>query len=743
MKKFFFQFIVLLSFAFLSQSFNQILANQLPKFTPDFDNLVPDEDYIDGQLLIKYKYKPTVQELGAEIIGEIDSIDAILIVSSNSTEELYEKHKNQNYAEFVEPNYIYKTNFTPNDSYFNQMWHMQKVEIEKAYDEAQNGEKADVVVAVIDTGVDYTHPDLKNNMWDGSNSCKDYNGKDISNGCPHHGYYHAHSGDKSDSMPKSSLIDPMGREISLHGSHCGGTIGAVVNNSTGVAGYSEDSNIKLMSLNNDMSLVGLLRSIYFAENNNADIINASWSGVGSSFLYEAIYNFNGLFIAAAGNARKNHDMLSVYPCDYDINNIICVAATDPNDRLASFSDYGKQKVHLGAPGVSILSTINSNNASKNTLYMNLDGTSMATPNTVGVAAMIWSYKRDLGFLQVKDIVINSGDSLSDLANTTISGKRINAYNALLEADKTTPQASPTRPPLQNSGGGTGGNNPGGGGGTNPIQQIIQQLIQFSSGKVNPPQPGPNPPSSSSSSSSSSSVNSSSSSQSSSSSSQNPITECKGNEGQTSFITEYRIVNSEHTTIKFELNGDDDFSRTLSIKDKDLDEIIFTGKHNDEYCTEIINNSYPDDLNIILEIDVNDENDDKWSYEICSNSNCANNNSQGNANITIGKQKPKLNSLAVPHALWDQPFSPDLLSYNLNYDSDNALIIRPTRENSNDRMTTYYPKNLKSAQASKRQALIKVIDGNDDSNYQIYTLNFDQVDKDLETQNYWESEMWYF
>lgn len=213
-----------------------------------------------------------------------------------------------------------------------------------------------VIVAVIDTGVAYDHPDLAANMWDGAN-CKDDNGVDLG-GC-NHGYDYE-DGDKTP-LPTNSI----------HGTHVAGIIAAVKNNGKGVIGVAPRATI--MAIKSSLTTDNIIKNINFATQNGAKIINASWGGTyNDPVLKDAIASFPGLFIAAAGNCGDASTYMyngctaqnqTFYPASYDLDNIISVAATDQNDALASFSNYALSSVDVGAPGTNIYSTVPSVNNS--------------------------------------------------------------------------------------------------------------------------------------------------------------------------------------------------------------------------------------------------------------------------------------------------------------------------------------------------------------------------------------------
>lgn len=261
---------------------------------------------------------------------------------------------------FVQPNYQYHSlSIATNDTYKTDLWHLDNtgqtvngtagtadadIDAPEAWS-VNEGTNDTIVVAVIDTGVAYNHPDLTANMWDGT-ACVDENGAVL--GSCLHGY-------DFENEDKDPLVD-----YETHGTHVAGIIAAVKNNNKGIIGVAP--NAKIMALKTSLTTEELVRAISFAEQNGAKVINASWGGYGDDpTLDDAIFGFSGLFIAAAGNDSNDNDGTdSVYPCSLDgqgYSNVICVAATDQNDSLASFSNYGATAVSVGAPGVSIYSSV--------------------------------------------------------------------------------------------------------------------------------------------------------------------------------------------------------------------------------------------------------------------------------------------------------------------------------------------------------------------------------------------------
>lgn len=412
------------------------------------------ERYAKGEVIIRFKGKGIdlktsegaqkaadfSKSKGLKEVRRFDRMNAALFktAENESVETAVDRLKTDANVEYVQPNFRYyplAANLGTNDTYANNLWGLNNVGqtvngIPGSNDKDVNAPEAwalgegsndDVVVAVIDTGVAYNHPDLAANMWDGTN-CKDWNGNAMG-GC-NHGY----DFDKDDKTPLP--------EGSSHGTHVAGTVAAVKNNSKGVAGVSA-MKTKIMALK---SLEGgttadIIRAINFAKHNGAKVINASFgdyydssSGYTHYFLdnalYQAIKDFPGIFVAAAGNDARNHDSGNaadmMYPAGFradstagsGLTNVIAVAATDQNDNLASFSDYGAQSVDVGAPGVNVLSTY----ASVLVDFEDFEGVTLPNVPTGFTATGSWITKQLDDYYWFKALVTNDtapyGDNLS-------------------------------------------------------------------------------------------------------------------------------------------------------------------------------------------------------------------------------------------------------------------------------------------------------------------------------------------
>lgn len=324
------------------------------------------QNYVEGEVLVKFKeqkidLKQSSGRAKAMQFAADKNLDkkedirksniSVLKTKENeSVEEMIERLKGDERVEYAEPNYKrYPMVINTNDTYKDLLWGLDNVN-DKDIDapeawEISEGSENDVIVAVIDTGVAYNHPDLIANMWNGNNCVSDTGG--VLGGC-NYGYDY----EDNDKIPLPTS--------NSHGTHVAGTIGAIKNNNEGIIGVAP--NVKIMALKFGLDVASEMKAIDFAIQNGAKIINASYGGSEFSLSeYDAINDFKlvgGLFIAGAGNNDSNNDRgTHFYPSDYDLDNIISVSATDQNDDLANFSNYGNTSVDVGAPGVNIYSTV--------------------------------------------------------------------------------------------------------------------------------------------------------------------------------------------------------------------------------------------------------------------------------------------------------------------------------------------------------------------------------------------------
>ena len=317
-------------------------------------------------------------------------------------------------VEYAHPNYVHQAITIPNDPQFGQLWGLRNtgqtingvvgvagadIKAEPAWSVTTGSPT--IVVGVVDTGIDYTHPDLATNVWNNPGGI---------GGCPAgtHGY-----------NAITRTCDP--RDDHYHGTHVSGTIGAIGNNALGVVGVNWTVSVmglKFLNSAGSGTTADAIVAIDFAVNAkiagiNVRVLSNSWGGGPyEPALFDEINRANTndiLFVAAAGNAASNNDVTPSYPASYNTPNM--VAAADNRDGLASFSNYGPTSVHLGAPGVDVLST------TPGSAYSYLSGTSMATPHVSGAAALVLS-RQSLNTAQLKSALLNNVDRIPSLAGTT-------------------------------------------------------------------------------------------------------------------------------------------------------------------------------------------------------------------------------------------------------------------------------------------------------------------------------------
>ena len=355
------------------------------------------------------------------------------------------KAANPSYDLTCEANAIIETQRTPNDTQYSSLYGMTKISAPQAWDITTGS--SSVVVAVIDTGIDYTHPDLADNMATNSGEIRGNGVDDDGNGFVDDYYgYDFINGDS----------DPM--DDHFHGSHCAGTIGAKGDNGKGVAGVNWNVSllpVKVLDSYGSGTLAAVAAGMNYAVKRGVKIMSMSLGTSGySSTLENAIIsakNAGVLVVAAAGNSSQNTDISPNYPSASAQDNVLAVAASNSTDTLAYFSNWGPTSVDLAAPGESILSTYLGGQ------YAYASGTSMATPHVAGMAALLLAVDPTLTYGQIKSILIGTVDPLSSMTGKMISGGRANLYKAVLKAQEgqstptpVPPTATPTSTPIPTS-----------------------------------------------------------------------------------------------------------------------------------------------------------------------------------------------------------------------------------------------------------------------------------------------------
>jgi parallel beta-helix repeat protein len=367
----------------------------------------------------------------------LDSVYTLKFSEDVDVLSLVAQYQNNPAIEYAEPNYIYHVCEVPDDPYFSYQWALNNTgqtggtpDADIDAPDAWNITTGDagIVIAVIDTGVDYTHSDLMDNIW--VNSLEILDGEDNDS----NGYIDDVIGwnfydDSNDPL------DDYG-----HGTHCAGIISARGNNSYGITGVTWNCSIMpLKALDSDGSgyETDLAEAIYYAADNHADIISMSWGGSGDSTLIHTAINYAAsqgvVLVAAAGNSNTN---VKSYPAAYD--NVIAVAATNSDDEKASFSNWGSW-VDIAAPGYEIYSTMPTYEVTMNDFGYNQDydyasGTSMACPFVAGLSGLILSKTPSLNSTEVTTILKSSTEPVT--SDYYIGIGRINAYEAVLR-DSTT------------------------------------------------------------------------------------------------------------------------------------------------------------------------------------------------------------------------------------------------------------------------------------------------------------------
>jgi thermitase len=408
----------------------------------------------EPEVLVRFRSDVSLSEikkiavkLNDRVEDEIESVKNLVAIDDLdgiSAEQVAEEYrKMSDLVLYAEPNYEInidskKPQLTPfneplpNDALFGEQWALNNtgqmggtpsadIRALKAWQKTKGSRK--VVVAVLDSGVDYQHLDLISNIWIRPDDIPPYEDEELGLINDTYGF-----------NAVDNFADPM--DENGHGTHCAGIIGAEGNNEIGIAGVNwqvEIMPLKFLGRNGSGTIKDAIEAINYAIDRkqkgvNIRIINASWgSHIYSKALEDAIRAAGEagiLFVAAAGNNSNDNDKFPHYPASYNLPNIISVAALDRNDNLASFSNYGFKTVHIAAPGKDIISTWLDND------FKEASGTSMATPHVSGIAALVASLDPEITVEKLKKKLLESVDMLDSLKDKVKSGGRINASKAL-------------------------------------------------------------------------------------------------------------------------------------------------------------------------------------------------------------------------------------------------------------------------------------------------------------------------
>ena len=331
-------------------------------------------------------------------------------------------------VEYAEPNYEISLDQAgndvdvarTNDPRSAEQWALAEISVRDAWTRTKGSNE--IVIAVLDSGVEYTHVDLVNNIWSRPDAMAPYRDQDLGTVDDVHGYNAvANDGDPTDDNG--------------HGTFCAGIIGAECGNNQGVCGVNWKTQImplKFMNAGGFGYVADAIEAINYAIERkragvNLRVINASWGLSQRSRALEDVirkaHEAGILFVAASGSTGSDNDTTQRYPAGYSTGNIISVAATDRDDALAQFSNYGAKSVQLAAPGKDLLTTGLGND------YERQSGTSMAAAYVTGVALLALSARPALSVDELRSLLLKSVDTLPGLRGRVATGGRINAAKA--------------------------------------------------------------------------------------------------------------------------------------------------------------------------------------------------------------------------------------------------------------------------------------------------------------------------
>jgi len=411
----------------------------------------PATPFREGRILVKVKPGVTMSRLEAfhhansntvlRTFSAIGNLQVVKLPPGVLAKTAIQRITRSGLVDYAEPDYILQGFLLPGDPKFVNQWALdnqgQSSGISGADIHAISGwdlqtDATGIVVAVIDSGIRYTHEDLAANMW--------INPGEIAG----NGIDDDHDGYIDDIYGISALKDTGDPNDDYgHGTISAGVLGAVGNNGKGITGVAWK--VQLMACQFlDAQFQGMvsdaIQCIDYARSKGARIINASWGmpTYNSQALYDAIDSTRQagmLFVAAAGNFGNNSDTTSpIYPASFSLDNIISVAATDYSDALTSWSSYGPTTVDLAAPGLAVLSCAWDNDSA----YVSDSGTSLSAPLVAGACALAWARFPGDSYLQIKNRILTGVDQLPSLAGKCVTGGRLNLAKVLASTEPSLP-----------------------------------------------------------------------------------------------------------------------------------------------------------------------------------------------------------------------------------------------------------------------------------------------------------------
>ncbi|NVK17618.1 MAG: S8 family serine peptidase [Methylocystaceae bacterium] len=431
---------------------------------------------IEGEFLVQFKTNKSLNSLATQAapawfqkLGKDVQVDTSLQMfniahvrlanpaSTGKWQNLADIMSSDANVEYVSPNYmVHALGGKPNDSLVDSMWFLNRIEAFKAWDSLPNTNADDVIVAVVDTGIQYNHEDLRGHIWKNEDEIPDNQIDDDKNGYVddvvgwnfvdnnHLPYAYLNAlpvlGHDPDTGRYLCTPHPTIKIYETHGTHVAGTIAAVKNNNKGIVGIAEK--VKIMPLKalggtcGGGDTVSILKAVQYAVDNGAKVVNMSLGGYGHSPLaermYKALTDRGVLIVAAAGNnANDNDGRHRSYPASYPSDGILSVAASNESDELARFSNFGKRYVDLASPGVNIVSTIPAgHDPIPRNEYKASQGTSMAAPIVSGTAALLLAQNPSLTNLELKARLMASVDKSPAFRDKVASGGRLNIFKAL-------------------------------------------------------------------------------------------------------------------------------------------------------------------------------------------------------------------------------------------------------------------------------------------------------------------------